>query len=322
MSLLEITDLKVHFPVRTGRFGGGKDVVKAVDGVSLTINANETLAVVGESGCGKTTIGNAVLGLAPVTAGRITFEGRDLSTLTSSERRHVWREMQVVFQDPVSALNPRRTIAQSIAEPLVIHDHPKAQIAARVDELMGLVGLNSDQRDRRPGALSGGQRQRVVIARALALNPKLVICDEPVSALDVSIQSQILNLLMRLQRELGLSYLFIAHDLSVVRHIADRVAVMYLGLVVEEGPAAQVFANPVHPYTEALLSAIPVPDPTLRGKRKRIVLQGDLPSPLDPPKGCPFVTRCPLAEETCKDARPPLVEVSPAHHIRCRVRAP
>ena len=322
MSLLEINDLKVHFPVRTGRFGGGKDVVKAVDGVSLTINANETLAVVGESGCGKTTIGNAVLGLAPVTAGRITFEGRDLSTLTSSERRHVWREMQVVFQDPVSALNPRRTIAQSIAEPLVIHDHPKAQIAARVDELMGLVGLNSDQRDRRPGALSGGQRQRVVIARALALNPKLVICDEPVSALDVSIQSQILNLLMRLQRELGLSYLFIAHDLSVVRHIADRVAVMYLGLVVEEGPAAQVFANPVHPYTEALLSAIPVPDPTLRGKRKGIVLQGDLPSPLDPPKGCPFVTRCPLAEETCKDARPPLVEVSPAHYIRCRVRAP
>ncbi|MDA9810434.1 ATP-binding cassette domain-containing protein [Planktomarina temperata] len=322
MSLLEITDLKVHFPVRTGRFGGGKDVVKAVDGVSLTINANETLAVVGESGCGKTTIGNAVLGLAPVTAGRITFEGRDLSTLTSSERRHVWREMQVVFQDPVSALNPRRTIAQSIAEPLVIHDHPKAQIAARVDELMGLVGLNSDQRDRRPGALSGGQRQRVVIARALALNPKLVICDEPVSALDVSIQSQILNLLMRLQRELGLSFLFIAHDLSVVRHIADRVAVMYLGLVVEEGPAAQVFANPVHPYTEALLSAIPVPDPTLRGKRKGIVLQGDLPSPLDPPKGCPFVTRCPLAEETCKDVRPPLVEVSPAHHIRCRVRAP
>lgn len=322
MSLLEITDLKVHFPVRTGRFGGGKDMLKAVDGVSLTINANETLAVVGESGCGKTTIGNAVLGLAPVTAGRITFEGRDLSTLTSSERRHVWREMQVVFQDPVSALNPRRTIAQSIAEPLVIHDHPKAQIAARVDELMGLVGLNSDQRDRRPGALSGGQRQRVVIARALALNPKLVICDEPVSALDVSIQSQILNLLMRLQRELGLSYLFIAHDLSVVRHIADRVAVMYLGLVVEEGPAAQVFANPVHPYTEALLSAIPVPDPTLRGKRKGIVLQGDLPSPLDPPKGCPFVTRCPLAEETCKDARPPLVEVSPAHHIRCRVRAP
>lgn len=322
MSLLEITDLKVHFPVRTGRFGGGKDVVKAVDGVSLTINANETLAVVGESGCGKTTIGNAVLGLAPVTAGRITFEGRDLSTLTSSERRHVWREMQVVFQDPVSALNPRRTIAQSIAEPLVIHDHPKAQIAARVDELMGLVGLNPDQRERRPGALSGGQRQRVVIARALALNPKLVICDEPVSALDVSIQSQILNLLMRLQRELGLSYLFIAHDLSVVRHIADRVAVMYLGLVVEEGPAAQVFANPVHPYTEALLSAIPVPDPTLRGKRKGIVLQGDLPSPLDPPKGCPFVTRCPLAEETCKDARPPLVEVSPAHHIRCRVRAP
>jgi peptide/nickel transport system ATP-binding protein/oligopeptide transport system ATP-binding protein len=320
MNLLEITDLQVHFPVWRGRFGGGKDVVKAVDGVSLTVNANETLAVVGESGCGKSTMGNAVLGLAPVTAGRISFEGRDLSTLTPSERRRVWREIQVVFQDPVSALNPRRTIKKSIAEPLVIHDYPKAQIGARVDELMALVGLNPDQRDRRPGALSGGQRQRVVIARALALNPKLVICDEPVSALDVSIQSQILNLLMRLQRELGLSYLFIAHDLSVVRHIADRVAVMYLGIVVEEGPATEIFANPVHPYTEALLSAIPVPDPTLRGKRKRIILQGDLPSPLHPPKGCPFVTRCPVAEETCKDERPQLVETSPGHHIRCPVR--
>lgn len=320
MILLEITDLQVHFPVRTGRFGGAKDMVKAVDGVSLTVNANETLAVVGESGCGKSTMGNAVLGLAPVTAGHISFEGRDLSTLTPAERRRVWREIQVVFQDPVSALNPRRTIKQSISEPLVIHDYPKAQIEARVDELMALVGLNPDQRDRRPGALSGGQRQRVVIARALALNPKLVICDEPVSALDVSIQSQILNLLMRLQRELGLSYLFIAHDLSVVRHIADRVAVMYLGVVVEEGPAAEIFANPVHPYTEALLSAIPVPDPTLRGKRKRILLEGDLPSPLHPPKGCPFVTRCPVAQETCKAERPQLVETSPGHHIRCPVR--
>lgn len=320
MILLEITDLQVHFPVRTGRFGGGKDVVKAVDGVSLTVNANETLAVVGESGCGKSTMGNAVLGLAPVTAGRIAFEGRDLSTLTPSERRRVWREIQVVFQDPISALNPRRTIKQSIAEPLVIHDYPKAQIGGRVDELMALVGLNPDQRDRRPGALSGGQRQRVVIARALALNPKLVICDEPVSALDVSIQSQILNLLMRLQRELGLSYLFIAHDLSVVHHIADRVAVMYLGVVVEEGPAAEIFANPIHPYTEALLSAIPVPDPTLRGKRKRIILEGDLPSPLHPPKGCPFVTRCPIAKETCKDQRPELIEKIPGHLTRCPVR--
>ncbi|WP_171103814.1 ABC transporter ATP-binding protein [Ruegeria sp. HKCCD7255] len=320
MSLLQIEDLRVHFPVRTGRFGGGRGTVRAVDGVSLTIEANETLAVVGESGCGKSTTGNAVLGLAPVTEGRILFEGQDLASLDAAARQNVWREMQVVFQDPVSALNPRRTIGQSIAEPLVIHGWAKPDISARVDELMALVGLNPDQRERRPGALSGGQRQRVVIARALALNPKLVICDEPVSALDVSIQSQILNLLMRLQRELGLSYLFIAHDLSVVRHIADRVAVMYLGVVVEEGPASAVFANPVHPYTQALLSAIPLPDPTLRDRKKRIVLEGDLPSPLDPPAGCPFVTRCPLAEAACSAARPGLDLAAPGHKVRCPVR--
>jgi peptide/nickel transport system ATP-binding protein/oligopeptide transport system ATP-binding protein len=317
MNLLEVRDLKVHFPVRTGHFGGGHAIVKAVDGVSLTVASNETLAVVGESGCGKSTTGNAVLGLAPMTEGKVFFEGKDLSQLKSSDRQHIWREMQVVFQDPVSALNPRRTIAQSIAEPLIIHKQPKDMIKARVDELMALVGLNADQRDRRPGALSGGQRQRVVIARALALNPKLVICDEPVSALDVSIQSQILNLLMRLQRDLGLSYLFIAHDLSVVRHIADRIAVMYLGIVIEEGPTAKVFANPVHPYTQALLSAIPLPDPSLRGTNKRMVLKGELPSPLDPPKGCPFVTRCPLAEEQCTQARPMLKEQAPAHNVRC-----
>ena len=322
MTLLEITNLKVHFPVRTGRFGGNKDVLKAVDGVSLTVNAHETLAVVGESGCGKSTTGNAVLGLAPVTAGKITFEGSDLAKLNMSARRRVWREMQVVFQDPVSALNPRRTIMQSIAEPLVIHGFPKTQLNARVEELMAFVGLNPDQKNRRPGALSGGQRQRVVIARALALNPKLVICDEPVSALDVSIQSQILNLLMRLQRDLGLSYLFIAHDLSVVRHIADRVAVMYLGLVVEEGTTADVFENPIHPYTEALLSSIPIPDPSMRKKRKRIVLQGDLPSPLHPPEGCPFVTRCPVAEKECHSVRPQLTESSPKHKVRCLVRSP
>ncbi|WP_298919049.1 oligopeptide/dipeptide ABC transporter ATP-binding protein [uncultured Roseobacter sp.] len=320
MTLLRIEDLHVHFPVRTGRFGGTPALVRAVDGVSLSVAENETLAVVGESGCGKSTTGNAVLGLAPVTAGRILFEGQDLAGLDARARQKAWREMQVVFQDPVSALNPRRTIAQSIAEPMIIHKWAAAKITARVNELMSLVGLNPDQRDRRPGALSGGQRQRVVIARALALNPKLVICDEPVSALDVSIQSQILNLLMRLQRELGLSYLFIAHDLSVVRHIADRVAVMYLGVVVEEGPALELFATPIHPYTEALLSAIPLPDPHMRDRRDRIVLEGDLPSPLEPPAGCPFVTRCPLAEDRCSQERPKLLAVNPSHKARCHVR--
>jgi len=317
--LLEIDDLKVHFAVRTGRFGGEKAVVKAVDGVSLSIDAQETLAVVGESGCGKSTLGNAVLGLAPVTAGLIRFDGQDLTALTPAQRKGVWRDMQVVFQDPVSALNPRRSVAQSIAEPLEIHGTAGGDIGARVDELMDLVGLNRDQRDRRPGALSGGQRQRVVIARALALNPRLVICDEPVSALDVSIQSQILNLLMRLQRDLSLSYLFISHDLSVVRHIADRVAVMYLGTVVEIGEAAEVFGNPIHPYTEALLSAIPRPDPGAR--QDRLLLEGDLPSPIDPPSGCPFRTRCPLAEPRCAENRPPLVPTDGKHRAACLVRA-
>ncbi|MET1412041.1 oligopeptide/dipeptide ABC transporter ATP-binding protein [Roseibium sp. HPY-6] len=318
MALLSIEDLKVHYPVRTGQLGTHKGVVKAVDGVSLEIDVNETLAIVGESGCGKSTMGNAVLGLAPTTGGKISFEQRDLSTLDPRQRRSVWRDMQVIFQDPVSALNPRRTIAQSIAEPLVIHGYPKAEIAERVDELMSLVGLNEDQRSRRPKELSGGQRQRVVIARALALSPKLVICDEPVSALDVSIQSQILNLLIRLQRELNLSYLFIAHDLSVVRHIADRVAVMYLGLVVEEGATEQVFSNPQHPYTQALLSAIPVPDPNRR--RKRIVLQGELPSPLNPPIGCPFVTRCPIAVGMCEKKRPDLASAGNLHRVRCHLQ--
>lgn len=320
MSLLSVQDLQVHFPVRTGKLRGEAAVVKAVDGVSLRIEEQETLAVVGESGCGKSTTGNAVLGLAPVTNGKIVFDGKDLSDLTPNQRQQVWRDMQVVFQDPVSALNPRRTIAQSIAEPLVIHGYAKADIDPRVEELMALVGLNPDQKNRRPGALSGGQRQRVVIARALALNPKLVICDEPVSALDVSIQSQILNLLMKLQGDLGLSYLFIAHDLSVVRHIADRVAIMYLGAIVEEGLAEEVFSDPRHPYTAALISAIPLPDPSVRGKRRRIVLKGDLPSPMHPPAGCPFVTRCPEAEPRCFEGRPELRPQSDTRSCRCFLR--
>lgn len=320
-ALLRIEDLKVHFPVRTGGIQGKKALVKAVDGLSLTVDVNETVAVVGESGSGKSTTGNAVLGLAPVTEGRVLFEGRDITALDGKARKELWRDLQVVFQDPVSALNPRLTIAQSIAEPLIIHGWKKDAIRRRVDEMMALVGLNEEQRARRPAALSGGQRQRVVIARALALNPRILICDEPVSALDVSIQSQILNLLLRLQRELGLSYLFISHDLSVVRHIADRVAVMYLGVIVEEGPADRVFAEPLHPYTEALLSAIPMPDPALRNSRKRIILKGDPPSPIAPPPGCPFAARCPIAEPPCFETRPDLAKITGRHLVRCPVRA-
>ncbi|RJE79058.1 ABC transporter ATP-binding protein [Paracoccus sp. JM45] len=316
-ALLEFQDLKVHWPGKSGGFGKPKHVTRAVDGISLTIQQGQTVAVVGESGCGKSTTGNAALGMAPITEGKILFEGRDLGRMDKSERRALWQDMQVIFQDPVAALNPRMSIARSIAEPLVVNGWSKARIDPRVDELMALVGLNPDQRNRRPTALSGGQRQRVVIARALALSPRLVICDEPVSALDVSIQSQILNLLLRLQRELGLSYLFISHDLSVVRHIADRICVMYLGIIVEEGPASQVFATPRHPYTRALLSAIPSPDIRQRGRRDRILLTGDLPSPMSPPSGCPFASRCPNVLAECSAARPPLEAISEDRKLRC-----
>ncbi len=319
--ILELREVKVHFPVKHGLFANSAQTIKAVDGVSLTINAGQTVAIVGESGCGKTTTGNAILGLAPVTAGSIHFDGQDLGSLSAEARRQIWRDVQVVFQDPVAALNPRRTIAQSIAEPLQIAGWEKPRQRQRVDALMDMVGLNPDQRDRRPGALSGGQRQRVVIARALALSPRLIICDEPVSALDVSIQSQILNLLIRLQKELALAYLFIAHDLSVVRHIADRVAVMYLGSIVEEGPVEAVFSNPTHPYTEALLSAIPVPDPRIQRERRHILLEGDLPSQMDPPRGCAFAARCPLAVSQCRGARPEFSLVASDHKMRCFVRA-
>jgi peptide/nickel transport system ATP-binding protein/oligopeptide transport system ATP-binding protein len=292
-----------------------------VDDVSFHVNEGETLAVVGESGCGKSTTGNAILGLTPVTAGRIEFAGTDIAAMTRAQRKAVWRELQVVFQDPVAALNPKRTIGQSIAEPLAINGWDRARQRARVDELLGLVGLNAAQRDRYPNQISGGQRQRVVVARALAFSPRLIVCDEPVSALDVSIQSQILNLLIRLQRELGLAYLFIAHDLSVVRHIADRVLVMYLGTIVEEGPATEVFAHPTHPYTEALLSAIPLPDPVAQRGRAQILLEGELPSPVNPPAGCPFVTRCPIARDNCRTDRPRLAPEGAAHRVACHYRS-
>ncbi|MEY8830820.1 ABC transporter ATP-binding protein [Sedimentitalea sp. XS_ASV28] len=291
-----------------------------MDGVDLTLNKGETLGIVGESGCGKSTTGNAILGLAPVTAGEILFEGRNVATLTGRDRQALWRDLQVVFQDPVSALNPKRTIAQSIAEPLVIHGATRAKRQARVDELMALVGLRSGLRDRYPNELSGGQRQRVVIARALALEPRIVICDEAVSALDVSIQSQVLNLLLRLQHDLDLSYLFISHDLSVVRHIADRIVVMYLGTVVEEAPTDALFSRALHPYTEALLSAVPIPDPVIERTKTTSPLQGDVPNPMDMPRGCPFVSRCPLREAGCEDVRPVPVVVAPGHRLACHVK--
>jgi peptide/nickel transport system ATP-binding protein/oligopeptide transport system ATP-binding protein len=320
--LLKVEDLRVHFPVRGGFLGGEIAVVKAVDGFDLEIGVGETVALVGESGCGKSTAGNAILGLARATAGKIVFEGVDLLGLPPAERARRRRDMQVIFQDPVSALNPKLSIAASIGEPLAIAGVAAAARRARVGELLDIVGLGAAQGDRHPNQLSGGQRQRVVIARALATSPKLIVCDEPVSALDVSIRSQILNLLMRLQAEFGFSYLFISHDLSVVRHIADRVAVMYLGTIVEEGPAEALFAEPRHPYTQALIAAIPLPDPRAQRARPEVPLDGELPSPLDPPKGCPFVTRCRLAEERCRARRPELAPTGAGTRAACFLRAP
>ena len=321
--LLSVRDLKVHFPIRGGLLGKPVGWVKAVDGVSLDIARGESLALVGESGCGKSTLGAAILGMQKPTSGTIRFEDREIVHGDAAARHALSRELQIVFQDPVSALNPKLTIGESIAEPLAIHGVGNAkQRRERVAELLGLVGLHPQHAERKPNAFSGGQRQRIVIARALALNPQLLILDEPVSALDVSIRSQILNLLLELQQRLGLSYLFISHDLSVVRHFADRVAVMYLGHLVETGRTGDVFANPVHPYTEALLSAVPLPDPTAQRNRKRIVLTGDLPSPANPPHGCKFVTRCPLAESVCRETHPPLVEVGEGWRAACHVRAP
>lgn len=319
--LLSVQNLKVHFPAGRASLFGAKQAVRAVDDISFDIREGETLAIVGESGCGKTTTGDAVLGLVPITSGRIEFDGRDITAMNRTEYEKLWRDLQVVFQDPVTALNPKRTVGQSITEPLSIHKIPARKRQTRLAELLDLVGLNQSLGDRFPNELSGGQRQRVVIARALALQPRLIICDEPVSALDVSIQSQILNLLMRLQKDLGLSYLFISHDLSVVRHIADRVIVMYLGTIVEEGPTDALFSNPQHPYTEALLSAILEPNPLIQRAHPRILLRGELPSPLNTPKGCAFASRCPLHQPTCDDARPKLVR-NGQQSLACVVRAP
>jgi len=314
--LLEARDLAKHFIAQRSLFGQVQAVVKAVDGVSFAVAAGETLALVGESGCGKSTTGRLVLRLLERSAGSVVFEGRDIFALTGEAMRGLRRAMQIVFQDPFASLNPRMTVGEIIAEPLALH-HLAAGSArhARVAELLDLVGLSPEQAGRYPHEFSGGQRQRIGIARALAVEPRLVVCDEPVSALDVSIQAQVINLLQALQERFGLAYIFIAHDLAVVRHIADRVAVMYLGQIVELAPKAALFAEPRHPYTQALLSAIPVAAPGAR--RARVLLQGDAPSPLAPPPGCRFHTRCPYARERCRGEAPALADDGVGHRTAC-----
>jgi oligopeptide/dipeptide ABC transporter ATP-binding protein len=317
--ILEVRDLVKHFEVGGGLLGGASAVVKAVDGVSFSIRRGETLGLVGESGCGKTTTGRCILQLERATSGQIRFEGRELTRLDQAELRAVRRRMQVIFQDPYSSLNPRMTVGQIIAEPLAVHRIVPARRAreTRVKELLSHAGLLPAMAHRYPHELSGGQRQRVGIARALAMEPSLIICDEPVSALDVSIQAQIINLLEELQAEFGLTYLFVAHDLSVVRHISDRVAVMYLGKIVEITDRKSLYEDPQHPYTKALLSAVPIPDPAVEAGRERMVLGGEVPSALHPPTGCVFHPRCPIAIDDCRAVIPELREIRPEHRVAC-----
>ncbi|MFG6444185.1 ABC transporter ATP-binding protein [Microbacterium sp. P06] len=309
--VLNVDSLTKHFPVAGARFGRAGRSVKALDGISFDLRKGETIGIVGESGCGKTTLARTIVGLETPTAGAVRFRGEDLHALRGSSRRDMRRRIQIVLQDPYSSLNPRRTVRETLLQPFQIHPGvlPRDKREARVAELAELVGLNPDHLDRFPFQFSGGQRQRIGIARALALDPEVVVCDEPVSALDVSVQAQVVNLLQRLQRELGLAYVFIAHDLSVVRHISDRIGVMYLGKMAELGPRTQVYDTPAHPYTSALLSAVPSPDPSRRDTGDRRLLAGDPPSPVDPPSGCRFRTRCWKAQDVCAQVEPPLEPV-------------
>ena len=317
--LLEVKHLKKHFPIKGGVFSKTIGYVYAVDDVNFTLSKGETLGLVGESGCGKSTTGRTILRLIEPTDGAIHFEGQDITTLDKSAMRALRREMQIIFQDPYASLNPRMTVGSIIGEPLEIHKIAKgAEKEERVASLLQKVGLRAEDMRKYPHEFSGGQRQRIGIARALALNPKLIVCDEPVSALDVSIQAQVINLLEDLQAELGLSYLFIAHNLNVVEHISDRVAVMYLGEIVELASDEELYKNPQHPYTEALLSAVPIPDPTV--KKKRIILEGDVPSPINPPKGCHFHTRCMYKEKICEEVEPEFKDIGGGHWVACHFR--
>ena len=318
--MLEVKNLNMHFPVQSG-FVFRRDVgeIKAVNNVSFDIKKGETLGLVGESGCGKTTTGRCILQLYKPTSGEIFFEGQNLNVMKGDALRRVRRKMQVVFQDPYSSLNPRMTCGDIIAEPLIVHKliSSKRERFDRVAELLEIVGLNPFVADRYPHEFSGGQRQRIGIARALAGNPSFIVADEPVSALDVSIQAQVINLLQDLQERFGLTYLFVAHDLSVVRHISDRVAVMYLGHIVEIADREELYENPLHPYTKAMLSAVPIPDPTAEAMRERIILTGDVPSSMNPPSGCVFHTRCPIAVSDCKLEMPQLREITKGHWVAC-----
>jgi oligopeptide/dipeptide ABC transporter ATP-binding protein len=317
-TLIEVKNLTKYFPTGAGLFGKSADVVKAVDDVSFTIGRGETFGLVGESGCGKTTTGRCILRLIEPSSGEVKFDGKDFLSVSATELRPMRRDMQIIFQDPYSSLNPRMRVGQIVEEPLTIHNvGTKAERRDRVAELLKLVGLDGSHAERYPHEFSGGQRQRIGIARALALNPKFIVCDEPVSALDVSVQAQVVNLLQDLQEQLNLTYLFISHGLSVVEHISTRVGIMYLGKLVEVATSEEIFRNPLHPYTRVLLSAIPKPDPD--EKRHRLKLAGDMPTPLNPPSGCRFRTRCTLAEARCAETEQQLVEVSEDHFVACMV---